>query len=77
MKPNKQNLPDDQSANLATQLGLALSIPTLLAAGPLVGYGLAWLIRRWTGWGPWVTMVMVLLGIAAGIREVVQVIKRL
>lgn len=77
MKPNKQNIPDNQSANLATQLGLALSIPSLLVAGPLVGYGLGWLIRRWTGWGSWVTMAMVLVGIAAGIRQVVQVIRRL
>jgi ATP synthase protein I len=68
---------DDNTPNLAQQLGLALSIPTLLAAGPLVGFGLAWLIRRWTGWGEWVTWLMVILGIIAGIREVVSVIRRL
>lgn len=68
---------DDNTPKLAQQLGLALSIPSLLAAGPLVGFGLAWLIRRWTGWGSWVTGVLVILGLAAGIREVVQVIRRL
>lgn len=74
---NREPAKGDDTPKLYTQLGLALSIPTLLAAGPLVGFGLGWLIRHWTGWGEWVTWVMVLLGIVAGIRETVLVIRRL
>ena len=58
------------------QIGLAMSIPMLLAAGPLVGFGLGWLVRRWTGWGVWVTVVFLLLGMVAGIRETIKVIRK-
>lgn len=60
-----------------SQIALAVSIPTLLVSGPLVGFGLGWLIRHWTGWGPWVTWVLVILGTMAGIRETIQVIRKL
>ena len=56
---------------------MAMMIPSLLVCGPLVGYGLGWAIRRWIGGGDWVTIGMVLLGMAAGIRESVLVIRKL
>ena len=63
---------------LWTQAALALMIPSLMLAGPVVGFGIAWLIGRWTGWRPqWFTILMVLLGLAAGIRETIRVIRRL
>ena len=57
--------------------GLAMTIPFLMACGPLVGYALGWLIRRATGWGHWVEAVMALIGLAAGIREAIRVIRKL
>lgn len=60
-----------------SQVGLALSIPTLLAAGPLVGLALGWLICRATGWGLWVQWVLMILGMVAGIRETIKVIQKL
>lgn len=66
-----------ETTGMYSQLALAVSIPALLVSGPLVGFGLGWLIRHWTGWGPWVTWVLVLLGTVAGIREVIQVIRKL
>lgn len=59
------------------QAGLALAIPMLLASGPLVGYFLGVFIRRWTGWGGWVVVLMMVLGMAAGVRETIKVIRRL
>jgi F0F1-type ATP synthase assembly protein I len=59
------------------QAGVALTIPALLVSGPLVGYGLGWLIRRWTGWGPWVDVLMLLLGLIAGARETIKVIRKI
>lgn len=59
------------------QAGLALSIPSLLAAGPLAGWLIGWLIQRWTGWGNWVVVVFVFVGLAAGIRESIRVIQKL
>lgn len=69
--PDKQ--PDDQWS----QVGLALSIPTLMVSGPLVGYFLGVLVQHWTGWGNWVKWTLLVLGAVAGVREVIKVIKRL
>ena len=68
--------PSGQPPDSWGQVGLAMTIPMLLLSGPLVGYGLGWLIRRWTGWGEWVIAVCVLLGLVSGIRESIKVIRR-
>jgi F0F1-type ATP synthase assembly protein I len=59
------------------QAGMAMLIPSLMVAGPLVGYAVGYFIRRGTGWGRWVEIVMALLGLAAGIRESVIVIRKI
>ena len=56
---------------------MALTIPALMVSGPLVGMGLGWLIQRWTGWGPWIKWVMLGLGLIAGIRETIKVIRKI
>lgn len=59
------------------QAGLALTIPMMLLAGPLVGYGMGWLVRRWTGWGGWIEIVFLILGFVAGVRETINIIRRM
>ncbi|MCG3196804.1 MAG: hypothetical protein GHCLOJNM_01283 [bacterium] len=59
------------------QLGVALSIPGLLLAGPLVGYGLGWCAKTYLGCPEWSVLVGLLLGLASGIRETVKVLKQL
>lgn len=61
-----------------SQVGLAMSIPTLLLAGPLVGLGLAWAVRRLTGWDYWwLNALLIAVGFAAGVRETIKVIRKL
>jgi F0F1-type ATP synthase assembly protein I len=60
-----------------SQVGMALSIPTLMVSGPLVGYGLGWLVRHWTGWGAWVEALLMALGMIAGVREVIKIIRKI
>jgi ATP synthase protein I len=48
-----------QLARLST---VGLSLVAATAIGLLIGYGL----DKWLGTGPWLTMMFVLLGIAAG-----------
>jgi ATP synthase protein I len=43
-----------------------------LVAGVLVGAGLGWLIDRWLGTTPWGLMVLLLLGFAAGVLNVMR-----
>jgi ATP synthase protein I len=73
MEPHKP----DKHVNPWQQAGMALVIPMMLASGPLVGYGLGWLLRRWTGWGGWVIPVCIALGFAAGVRETIKIIRRI
>ncbi|HOR29209.1 MAG TPA: AtpZ/AtpI family protein [Candidatus Sumerlaeota bacterium] len=59
------------------QAGMAFLIPGLLLAGPVSGYLLGLLIQRWTGWGQWVLLLMVALGLITGIRESIRIIRNL
>jgi ATP synthase protein I len=50
--------------------GLRLSAE--FVAGILVGAGLGWLLDRWLGTSPWGLIVLLLLGFAAGVLNVVR-----
>lgn len=54
---------------LLSRLGITLTIPVILATGPLAGYFVgSWLDRRW-GTAPWATGAAVALGcIGSGIQ---------
>jgi ATP synthase protein I len=43
-----------------------------LVAGVLVGAGLGWAIDRWLGTSPWGLIVLLLLGFAAGVLNVMR-----
>jgi ATP synthase protein I len=47
-------------------------LSTELVAGVLVGAGAGWLIDRWLGTTPWGLIVLVLLGFAAGVLNVMR-----
>lgn len=47
--------------------GLGLRLTTDLIAGTLVGGAIGWFIDGWLGTSPWGLLVMVILGVAAGI----------
>lgn len=74
--------PDDpQAARQWRQASLALSLPMMMLAGPLVGFLLAMAAIHWLEIGPvWaarVKIIGVILGIMAGIRETVGVIRKI
>jgi ATP synthase protein I len=43
-----------------------------LVAAVLAGAGLGWLIDRWLGTSPWGFIVLLLLGFAAGVVNVIR-----
>lgn len=73
--------PDDIPENQWRSASLALTIPTMLAAGPLVGYFLGWgATRLFSLTDPWdsrARIVGVLVGTVAGIHETVKIIRRI
>jgi ATP synthase protein I len=60
-----------QAAN-ASAFARGFRLSTELVAGVLLGAGLGWLIDRWLGTTPWGLMLLLLLGFAAGILNVMR-----
>ena len=56
---------------------MAIMIPTTLAASVLVGaFAGNWLDDRF-GTGPWLMLLFVVMGSVAGIRQTIQILKRI
>jgi F0F1-type ATP synthase assembly protein I len=70
------NDPDDERRRMYRQMGIAMGMPFALALGPIVGY----FIGKWldavahTGF---LVYVFLTLGFVAGVRVVIDMVKRL
>lgn len=62
--------------NAARDLGTYTLIPSLMIAGPVVGYVLGRLVEKWLGGAPWGAVGGMLLGVVAAFREVILLLKR-
>ncbi len=70
-------------SNSASELGKRVNtigslgmIPVLLAAGPIIGIFIGqWLDKKFDS-SPWLTILFVILGFVAGVREMIQLLKR-
>ena len=56
----------------ASKLGLAFRLVTELLAAVIVGGGIGWALDRVFGTSPLLLIVMFLLGVAAGMRNVIR-----
>ena len=59
-------------ATTASGYARGFRLSSELVAGVLVGAGLGWLIDRWLGTSPWGLIVLLLLGFAAGVLNVMR-----
>jgi ATP synthase protein I len=59
---------------MGSGLARGLRLSTELVAGVLVGAGIGWALDRWLGISPWGLIVFLLLGFAAGARNVVRAV---
>ena len=55
-------------------MGLAFRVASEFASGVLVGAGLGWLVDRFLGTSPWGLIVLLLLGFAAGVLNVLRAV---
>jgi ATP synthase protein I len=64
------------SGNAALQQGMAggLRIGVELVVAIVVATGLGWVIDRWLGTSPWLTIVLFFLGVAAGMLNVYRAV---
>ncbi|MBI4341615.1 MAG: AtpZ/AtpI family protein [Candidatus Omnitrophica bacterium] len=60
---------DDSHSSLWTRLGDYLAIPMRLALAPIVGLLFGWLLDRWLGTFPWLTILVLILGFVEAARE--------
>lgn len=58
------------------QIGIATTIPMILAAGPLLGYWLGQGIDGRFATDPWGKVVLSLLGFGASVKQVITIIRR-
>ena len=70
----KQSYPDSYA--WMRRVGTLLSIPLTLGISPVVGCVLGWVMDRVFGTRPFITLVGLLAGFAAGIRETWMLIRR-
>lgn len=64
--------PPDRAAADGRGMGLALRLASEFIAGILVGAGLGWLVDRLLGTSPWGLIVLLMLGFAAGVLNVIR-----
>lgn len=74
---HKATPPPPPDRRRSEALGAAMRITVELVAGILVGAGLGWLLDRWLGTLPWMTLLFFMLGTAAGILNVIRAAREL
>jgi F0F1-type ATP synthase assembly protein I len=67
---------DEKVGKQALDLGTYTLIPTMMLAGPAVGYGLGWLLEKQFGGAPWVSVGGILFGLAAAFHQIVLILKK-
>lgn len=60
------------AANTMTGWGKGLRLGSEFVAAILVGLGIGWLLDMWLNTTPWLMLVMLMLGFAAGVLNVVR-----
>jgi len=56
--------------------GMLSTIGITMALSVFVGFGLGYALDRWLGTSPWLAVVGMLLGVAAGFLETYHIIRR-
>ncbi len=57
--------------------GVGVMIPAVLSASIFVGAWLGWSFDKWLGTTPWGILVGLFLGIGAGVRETIRLLKKM
>lgn len=65
----------DNIEKRGNSLGLAFRLSTELVSGIVVGGVMGWSIDKWLGTKPWFLLIFFILGIAAGIINVIKTAK--
>jgi len=76
MPQNDENKDKSELFLRARQVGMLTTIPFILLLGPLIGYFAgSWIDRKWD-LAPYGTIVLIVLGFAAAVRETVRLLRQ-
>lgn len=67
---------DEKAGKQARDVGTYTLIPSLMLAGPAVGYGLGWLVERYWGGKPYVGVCGILFGLVAAFHQIFLLLKK-
>jgi ATP synthase protein I len=76
-KGHNEPPPGSQSGVNSRGLGMAFRMATEMVAALLVGGAIGWFLDRWWGTRPWLLLVFLALGMAAGILNVFRAAQRM
>ena len=65
-----------QAGRETGQMGLGFRISVEMLATLAVGTGMGYVLDRWLGTSPWLTLAFLVLGAAAGMRNAIKVAER-
>lgn len=65
-------MPEDEKQEINRKSGLAYAAAFSLFAAVISGLGLGWLLDHWLGTKPWLMVVGLVLGSAAGFYELIR-----
>jgi ATP synthase protein I len=68
--------PRKRAPAVVNQLALAMELPFIIIGGVLIGGGLGWLLDRWLHTSPALTLVLGVLGFAAGVWDILKRLSR-
>ncbi|WP_374654606.1 AtpZ/AtpI family protein [Dongia sp.] len=80
LKAARERIEGSGSQELAregTSLGYGFRLSVELLAGLLVGLGIGYVIDGWLGTRPWLMLVFMILGLAAGVLNVMRVTRQM
>ncbi len=68
---------ESRGLNEATTYGIATRLVAELVSGLVIGVLIGWYLDQWFGTKPWLMIVMIIIGIAAGITNVMRAAKQI
>ena len=76
-KKNIKNVQENNKSSNAASLGKALKISTELVAAVVVGTTLGFILDNWLDTRPWLTISFFIMGVVAGILNVIKSAKNM
>lgn len=76
-KKYKHRSPDDNDNTKSSAFGLAMRITTDLMSGVIIGGIMGWSFDKLFGTSPWILIVFFVLGVFAGISNVIRTANRM